>query len=55
VIIKNNVWLGAGVIILPGLTIHSGAMIGAGSIVTHDCESNCLYAGNPARKIKLLD
>lgn len=55
VMIENNVWLGAGVIVLPGVTIHSGTTIGAGSIVTHDCDKNCLYAGNPARKIKPLD
>jgi len=55
VMIENNTWLGAGVIVLPGVTIHSGTTIGAGSVVTHDCDNNCLYAGNPARKIKQLD
>ena len=52
IIIENNVWLGAGVIVVPGVTIHSGTSIGAGSVVTRDCDKNCLYAGNPARKIK---
>jgi len=55
VTIENNVWLGAGAIVLPGVTIHAGTTIGAGSVVTHDCDKNCLYAGNPARKIKQLD
>ena len=37
------------------VTISSGTTIGAGSIVTHDCDNNSFYAGNPARKIKPLD
>lgn len=52
VCIGDNVWLGAGVIILPGITIGSGATIGAGSVVTKDVPDNCLYAGNPAKKIR---
>jgi len=55
VVIEDNVWLGAGVIVLPGVTIGSGTTIGAGSIVTQDCDSNYLYAGNPARKIRQIE
>lgn len=53
--IENNVWLGAGVIILPGVRIESGAVIGAGSVVNQTVQTNCLYAGNPAKKIRVLD
>jgi maltose O-acetyltransferase len=52
--IGNNVWLGAGVIVLPGINIADGAVIGAGSIVTKDVEACCLYLGNPAQKIRQL-
>ncbi len=55
VVIGNNVWIGAGAIILPGVTIGEGAVIGAGSIVTKDVDAFCLYAGNPATKIRNLD
>ena len=53
--IENNVWIGAGAIILPGIHIGSGAVVGAGSVVTKSIQSNCLYAGNPAIKIRQLD
>jgi len=52
--IGNNVWIGAGAIILPGVTIGDNAVIGAGSVVTRNVNSSSLYAGNPARKIKSL-
>lgn len=55
VIIAENVWIGAGVIILPGVNIGEGAVIGAGSVVNKAVEANCLYAGNPAKKIRLLE
>lgn len=38
----------------PNVTIGDGVVIGTGSVVTKDCDSNCLYAGVPARKIKSL-
>lgn len=46
--------IGAGVIILPGLTIGEGAMIGAGSVVTKNIPAHTLWVGNPARQIKKL-
>ena len=49
--IGNDVWIGARVIILPGVAIGDGAIIGAGSIVTHDVEPYTVVAGNPARVI----
>ena len=52
VIISDDVWIGAGVIILPGIKLKKGCVIGAGSIVTKDTEEYCIYAGNPAKKIR---
>lgn len=54
VTIGQNVWIGGGAIILPGVTIGSGSTIGAGSVVTHDVPENCLAVGNPCRVIKNL-
>ena len=51
-IIGDDVWIGYGAIILSGVKISSGTVIAAGSLVTHDTESYCIYAGNPARKIR---
>lgn len=54
IVIEDGCWIGAGAIILPGVTVKNGGVVAAGSVVTKDCEENCLYAGNPARKIKEL-
>ena len=51
VIIKENSWIGANVIILKGVCIGSGAVIGAGSVVTKTVPSNEIWAGVPAKKI----
>lgn len=53
--IKKNAWIGAGSIILPGITIGENAIVGAGSVVTHDVEPYTVVAGNPAKVIKKLD
>lgn len=50
--IGNNVWIGAHVCVLPGVTIGDNAVIGAGSIVTRDIPTNVLAAGNPCRVIR---
>jgi len=50
--IEDNVWIGARAIILPGIKISSGAVIGAGSVVTKNVEANCIVAGNPAKFIR---
>lgn len=47
--IGRNVWIGAGAIVLPGVTIGDGAIIGAGSIVTRGVPPGATAAGNPAR------
>ncbi|MDE5601695.1 MAG: galactoside O-acetyltransferase [Clostridia bacterium] len=53
--IKKNVWIGAGATILAGVTVGENAIVGAGSVVTHDVEPNTVVVGNPARVIKRLD
>ena len=52
VTIGHNVWIGAGVNILPGVTIGDNTVIGAGSVVTKDIPSNVLAVGNPCRAVK---
>jgi len=54
VTIGDNVWLGARVMVLKGVTIGSGSLIGAGSVVTRDIPPRCLAAGSPARVIRKL-
>lgn len=46
--IGKNVWLGAGAIILPGVTIGDNSIVGAGSVVTKDVPANVIVVGNPA-------
>jgi maltose O-acetyltransferase len=48
-------WLGAGVIVLGGVSIGPGCVIAAGAVVTEDCDSDCLYAGVPARLVRALE
>jgi len=55
VTIKKGAWVGAGCIILPGVTIYENSIIGAGSVVNKDVETETLYAGVPAKKIRKLD
>jgi maltose O-acetyltransferase len=47
--IGSDVWVGAGAIILPGVSVGDGALIGAGSVVTHDVPPGATAFGNPAR------
>lgn len=55
VTIGDDVWIGRGVIILPGTTIGARSVVGAGSVVTKDVPPDCISAGNPARVIKYLE
>lgn len=50
--IGKNVWIGAGVIILPGIQIGDNTVIGAGSVVTKDIPSNVVAFGNPCRVVR---
>lgn len=52
--VGNNVWFGAGVTVLPGVTIGDDTVIGAGSVVTGDIPAGVLAAGNPCRVIRAL-
>lgn len=50
--IGNNVWIGAGAVLLPGVTIGDNTVIGAGSIVTKDIPANVVAVGNPCRVMR---
>lgn len=52
VVIENDVWLGANVMVLPGVRIGEGAVVGAGSVVTRSIPAMTVAAGNPARVIR---
>ena len=52
IVIEDNVWIGANVIILKGVTIGEGSIVAAGSVVTKSIPSYSLAGGNPARIIK---
>jgi acetyltransferase-like isoleucine patch superfamily enzyme len=54
VVIGDNVWIGRGAVVLPGVRIGDHAVIGAGSVVTNDVDAATLVAGNPARTIRTL-
>lgn len=53
--ICKNAWNGAGVTILPGVTIGENAIVGAASVATKDVAPNTVVAGNPAKVIRELD
>ena len=52
IILEDDVWLGAHVGVVDGVTLHRGAVVGMQSVVTRDVEAQTLVAGNPARYIK---
>jgi maltose O-acetyltransferase len=52
--IGDNVWIGAGVIVCPGVTIGDNSVVGAGSVVTRDVPAGVLAAGNPCQVIRRL-
>ncbi|MEH0108984.1 sugar O-acetyltransferase [Tersicoccus sp. MR15.9] len=52
--LEDNVWLGGGVIVCPGVTIGRNSVVGAGAVVTRDVPPNSVAVGNPARVIRTL-
>jgi acetyltransferase-like isoleucine patch superfamily enzyme len=54
IIIADGAWIGARAVILPGVTVHSGAVVAAGAVVTKDVESETLVGGVPAKLIRRL-
>lgn len=53
--IEDDCWIGAGAIILNGVTVGKGSVIGAGSVVTKDVEPYSIVVGNPAKKIRNIE
>jgi galactoside O-acetyltransferase len=53
--IEQNVWIGAGAIILPGVRIGENSVIGAGSVVTKDIPANVVAVGNPCRVLREIN
>ncbi|WP_423982323.1 CatB-related O-acetyltransferase [Ilumatobacter sp.] len=51
-VVGNDVWIGRNATVLPGVTIGTGAVIGANSVVSRDVEPYAIVAGNPAKKIR---
>lgn len=52
IVIEDNVWLGGGVIVCPGVTIGENSVVGAGAVVTRDVPPNSVAVGNPARVVR---
>lgn len=52
--VGNNVWIGAGVQVLPGVTIGDNCVIGAGSVVVHDIPADSVAVGNPCKVVKSI-
>lgn len=53
--IGKNCWLGAGAIVLPGISIGDNVIVGAGSVVTKDLPDNVIAVGNPAKILRQID
>ncbi|KAH7832089.1 putative acetyltransferase [Monocercomonoides exilis] len=53
--IKKGAWIGAGSIILPGVTVGERAVVGAGSVVTRDVPADAVVGGNPAKVLRMID
>ncbi|MGO1560700.1 MAG: sugar O-acetyltransferase [Actinomycetaceae bacterium] len=54
IVIEDNVWLGGGVIVCPGVTIGKDSVVGAGSVVTRDIPAGVVAVGNPARVLRSI-
>ena len=55
VLIQKGAWIGAGVTILPGISIGKHAIVGAAAVVTKDVPDYAIVVGNPAKVVKTLD
>ena len=55
IVIKKNVWIGAGATVLPGVTIGENSIVAAGAVVTKDVPENTIVGGVPAKIIKKID
>ncbi len=55
IVIEENAWIGEGAKIMAGVTVGRGAVVAAGSVVTHDVEPRTVVGGNPARLIKRIE
>lgn len=54
IVVGKDVWIGTAAIVLPGVTIHDGAVVAAGAVVSEDVPPDCVVGGVPARIIKKL-
>ncbi len=55
IVIEDNAWLACNVTVLPGVTIGHGAVIGAGSVVTHDIPADTLALGSPCKSVRKIE
>ena len=55
IVVNDNVWIGSGATILPGVEIGKGSIVAAGAVVTKDVPDNVVVGGNPARIIKKIN
>ena len=55
IVIEDDVWIGANAVILPGVTLHKGAIVAAGAVVRQDVPENTVVGGVPAQFIKTVD
>jgi maltose O-acetyltransferase len=55
IVIEDNVWIGGGAILLPGVRIGRNAVVGAGAVVSRSVPENTIVAGNPARMIREIE
>lgn len=53
--VKDNVWIGGGSILLPGVTVGENSVVGAGSVVTRSIPANCVAVGNPCKVIRVYE
>ncbi|HEX5669501.1 MAG TPA: DapH/DapD/GlmU-related protein [Chitinophagaceae bacterium] len=55
IVVKKNAWIGAGAIILPGVTIGENAVVAAGAVVSKNVEANTVVGGVPAKLLKIIN